>query len=57
MGDLNAESPKNFFNKNGHGIGDFLTDLQHILHARSCIHCLWFPHARRPPRPLKRPQN
>ena len=28
-----------------------------ILHARSCIHFLWFPHAHRAPRPLKRPQN
>ena len=35
----------------------FFTDAHHILHARSCIHFLWIPHARRPPRALKRSQN
>ena len=35
----------------------FLTDSHHILHARSQIYFRWFPHARWPPRPLKRPQN
>ena len=41
----------------GHGIGVFLTDLHHILHARSCNHFLQFPHTPKPPRPLKRPKN
>ena len=31
----------------------FLTDLHHILDARSCINFLWFPHTPKPPRPLK----
>ena len=35
----------------------FLTDLNHISHARSCIHFLWFPHTPKPPRPLKQPKN
>ena len=35
----------------------FLSDLHHILNARSCNHFLWFPHARRLPRPQKHPKN
>ena len=34
----------------------FLTDLHHILHARSCNHFIWFPHTPKPSRPLKRPK-
>ena len=60
-GSQRREPSKNFFEistkKKGHGIGVFLTDLHHILHARSCMHFQCFPHARWPHRPLKRPQN
>ena len=60
-GDLDAENPKSKKKQKekvvGHEIGVFLTDLHHILHARSCNHFLWFPHTPGPPRPLKRPQN
>ena len=41
----------------GHEIGGVLTDLHQISHARSCIHCLWFPHTPMPSRPLKRFKN
>ena len=53
----NHKSKNNINLKNGHEISFFLTELHHILHARSCIHFLWFPHTPRPPRPLKRSQN
>ena len=36
-----------------HEIGVFLTDLHHILHARSCNHFQSFPHTHKPTRPLK----
>ena len=38
----------------GHEIGVSLTDLHQILHARSCNHFLWLPHA---PKPIKRPER
>ena len=41
----------------GYGIDVFLTDLYHILHARSCNYFLWFSHTPRPPGPVKRPKN
>ena len=60
-GALDAENPKSKRNKNGKPIGqeinDFLTDLQHIFHARSCNNFLCFPHTPKPPRPLKRAKN
>ena len=34
-----------------------LTDLHHILHARSCSHFPWILHTPKPPRPLKRPKK
>ena len=53
-GALNADSPKS---KKVTEKCDFLWDLHHIVHARSCKNFLWFPHTPRPPRPLKRPKN
>jgi hypothetical protein len=62
VGALNAESPKRTLSKiskkqYGHETGVFLTDFNHILHARSCDHFQWFPHTPMPPGPLKRPKN
>ena len=41
----------------GRELSVFLTELYHSLHARSCMHFLWFTHARWFPRRLQRPQN
>ena len=41
----------------GHEIGVLLTGLHHTLHARSCNHFLWFSHAPKLPRVLKRPKT
>ena len=56
-----AESPYFVLQKNRknicHEIDVGLTDVHSILHARSCIHFISFPHTPKQPRPLKRPQN
>ena len=60
---LDAESLKSKKRKTrtfwGNEIRSFLTDWQHMLHARSCARScnnfLWFPHILKPPRPLKLP--
>ena len=61
VGALDAESPQSIFlqksKTNGRGIAVCLTDLHHMLHARSRNDFQWFLHIPRPPRPLKRPDN
>ena len=51
-GALDAESPKCKKRigetKVGHETNAFLTDVHHILHARSCIIFLWFTHSPSP---------
>ena len=54
MAALDAESHKSKKQEKnwklvGHGIGVVLTDLHHVLHARSCKHFLWFPHTPKAP--------
>ena len=54
-GAIDAESPQvqKTKNKKEKEIKVLFTELHHILHARNCIHFLWFPHIPRPQRPLK----